>query len=151
MIALYFVAALLVMLLVVAVFASQNVHLVDVNLLVWRFSWPLGVIVLAATAAGAVVVALLGLVRQVGLSLRIHDARGRLRKAETQLESARGELDKAKAALSRKEEELSAARDEIAALKEQLEELRKRAAPEEPVAAGAAEGGPPHGPGARRG
>ena len=47
----YIVAALLVMLLVVAIFASQNVHMVDVQVLGWLFAWPLGIVVLASTAA----------------------------------------------------------------------------------------------------
>ena len=123
----YIVAALLVMLLVVAIFASQNVHMVDVQVLGWLFSWPLGIVVLASTAAGAVLVALLGLVRHVGLSLRIYDTRGRLKKTETELTSLRSELDRIRATLKEREQDLIAARAAQAAVTRELEEARRHA------------------------
>jgi len=120
------VAALLVMLLTVAVFASQNVQQVDVNLLVWDFSWPLGVIVIAATAAGAVLVALFGLVRQVGLTLRVRDVSGRLRRTETELARTKEELEKATAQVKEKEQDLVATRAQLAAASKELEEAYRR-------------------------
>lgn len=155
--ALYIVAAMLLMLLAVAVFATQNIQAVAVNLLFWHFTAPLGVIVLAATAVGAVLVALFGLVRQVGLSLRIHDTRGRLRRTEgdltttrTELERARAELEQGRTALSEKEQDLIALRAQLAAVQNELEEARKRAATT--AGAGAAgQGGSPNGSGSRQG
>lgn len=141
----YIVAALLVMLLAVAVFASQNVHMVDVHVLGWLFSWPLGVVVLASTAAGAVVVALLGLVRHVGLSLRIHDTRGRLKRSETELTTIKAELDKVRATLKTREKDLVAARAAQAAAARELEEARAQAGSTEKTP-GTPEGGRPDAP-----
>ncbi|MEW6032200.1 MAG: lipopolysaccharide assembly protein LapA domain-containing protein [Bacillota bacterium] len=123
----YVVAALLVMLLLVAIFVSQNVHLVEVNVLAWQLSWPLGVIILASTAAGAVLVALLGLVRHVGMSFRMYDARGRLRRTENELDAARTELEKAKAALAERAQDLAVTREALAAVRRELEEARRQA------------------------
>jgi len=132
------------MLLTVAVFASQNVQAVDVNLLVWQFSWPLGVIVIAATAAGAVLVALLGLVRQVGLTLRVRDAHGRLRRSETELQTTKEELEKARARAREQQEDLISTRAQLAAANHELEEARRRLSRLERED-GAREGGVPDG------
>lgn len=155
----YIVATMLLMLLAVAIFASQNIQAVDVNLLFWHFTAPLGVIVLAATAVGAVLVALFGLVRQVGLSLRIHDTRGRLRRVEqdlsgarSELEKARAELDTNRAVLAEKEQDLIALRAQLAAVQNELEEARKRTgAARGAVGTEGSEGGSPNGSGPRQG
>lgn len=147
---LYIVAALLLLLAAVAVFASQNAHLVAVNLLAWHFTWPLAVIVLVTTAAGAILVALAGLVRQVGLSLKVHDASGRLRRAEKDLATVKAELEKTKAALTEKDQALVAAKAELAVAIRELEEARREAIQAAARAGGGPEGGGHAGPGPRR-
>jgi len=141
-------AALLVVLGVVAVFASQNAHFVAMRFLGWQFTWPLAGIVLVTLVAGALAAFLVSLFRQVRLGLRIHDTSGRLRKAEKELETAKVDLDKTRA--------------DLALARRELEEARRPRAPgpsasPAPEAGGASpgpspsRGGGPSGSGPRRG
>jgi len=121
-------ATLLILLAVVAIFASQNAHMVSVSFIGWQFSWPLAGIVLLALAAGSLATFLVVLVRQVGLRLKIHDTSGRLRRAENDLQvtkseveklrselaAARAEVERSKVILSEKEQDLVALRAELA-------------------------------------
>ncbi len=114
-------AAVLILLAAVAVFASQNAHMVAVNLLGWHLSWPLAGVVLVSLVAGALVTFLVVLFKQVRLRLKIHDAEGRFRRTESELTSIRSELakvkaelEKTKAALAEKEQDLVALRAELA-------------------------------------
>ncbi len=157
----FVLAALLLLLAAVAVFATQNAHMVAVNLLGWRFSWPLAGVVLITLVAGALVAFLISLVRQVGLRLKIHDTSGRLRKAENELSAAKAELERTKveseknrAVLAEKEQHLVALRAELAAAGRELEEARRQAGPPGQGRASResceAKGGGPGGPGRGR-
>ncbi len=150
------VAVVIILLAAVAVFALQNAHLVPVTLLGWQFDWPLAGVVLVTVAAGALLVFLTALIRQVGLSLKVRDASGRLRKAENELAQARSEMEKIRAeighikvALAEKDQDLVALRAELAAKTRELEEARKLAAATAPD--GGARGGGGRGAGTRRG
>lgn len=116
----FVLAALLLLLAAVAVFASQNAHMVAVNLLGWQLTWPLAGVVLISLVAGALVAFLIGLARQLSLRLKMRDANARLRKAEGDLSAAKSELDKAKAELERLKAALLVAQQE-------LEEARRAA------------------------
>ncbi|MCL6581052.1 MAG: LapA family protein [Firmicutes bacterium] len=149
-------AAALVILAVVAVFASQNAHLVAVNFLAWRFTWPLAGIVLVTLAAGALLVFLVLLGRQLGLRLKMHDTAGRLTRAERDLAAARAELEKARATLADRERQLGALRLELGNIRTELEEARRLVARQAGTPAGRSEpdvpakGGGPGGEGDRR-
>jgi len=157
----FVLAALLLLLAAVAIFASQNAHMVAVNLLGWHFSWPLAGVVLITLVAGALVAFLIGVVRQLRLRLKMYDTSGRLRKTENELSAAKAELEKAKveseknkAALAEKEQHLVAVRVELAAAQRELEEARRQARVSGHAQAGAegngAKGGGPGGPGRGR-
>jgi len=135
------VAAALVVLAVVAVFASQNAHLVAVNFLAWRFTWPLAGVVLVTLAAGALLVFLVLAGRQLGLRLKMHDTAGRLTRAERDLAAARAELEKAKATLADRERQLGALRLELGNVRTELEEARRSAARRAGTPAGTSEPG----------
>lgn len=73
----------------VALFAVQNSHEVQVRFLGWQMHTSLAVLVIGAVAAGALLLGLLALFRQVGLGLRLRDEQSRARKAAADLEQAR--------------------------------------------------------------
>lgn len=73
----------------VALFAVQNAHEVRVRFLAWEVNTSLALLVIGAVAAGALLLGLIALFRQVGLGLKLWDERSRARKAVTDLEQAR--------------------------------------------------------------
>jgi uncharacterized integral membrane protein len=161
----FVLAALLLLLAAVAIFAVQNAHLVAVNLLGWQSTWPLAGVVLITLVTGGLVAFLVSLIRQLSLRLKIRDAGGRLRKSETDLSTAktqlgkvRDELEKVKAELARskvtageREQELASVRAALAVANHELEETRGRAASPGPGQASTpSEGGGPGGRNPRR-
>ncbi len=140
-------SALLLLLAVMAIFASQNAHMVAVNFLGWHFTWPLAGVVLITLVAGGLAAFLIGLFRQVNLRLKIYDTSGRLRKAETELVAAKTGLDKNKAELDKTKAEFDQAKTDLDAARRELEEARQRApgaepGPDAPPGNGVEGGGP---------
>lgn len=140
----FVLAALLVLLAAVAIFAGQNADLVPVNVLGAHFEWPLAGLVLIALVAGALAAFLVGLFRQLRLRLKIRETGGKLRRSETDFAAAKTELEKAKA-------ELETAKASLAVAQHELEEAR-RAADGAGLGSGngnhaAGKGGGPGGPG----
>jgi lipopolysaccharide assembly protein A len=75
--------------MLVALFAVQNSHEVLVKFLTWELHTSLALLVIGAVAAGALLLGLLALFRQVGLGLKLWDERSRSRKTATELEQSR--------------------------------------------------------------
>lgn len=78
--------------LAVAVFAVQNAEPISFRFFGWQSETSLVFVVLGAAVAGAMATGLVGLVRQVQSSLRIHQLQNRLQKAEKQIESLQEQL-----------------------------------------------------------
>jgi len=78
--------------LLVAIFAVQNAMLVLVGFLHWEFEISLALVILGSTAAGALVVFLLGLVQQVGRGMKIREYRNRILRLETELGTLQQEM-----------------------------------------------------------
>lgn len=78
--------------LLVAIFAVQNAMLVLVGFLHWKFEISLALVILGSTAAGALVVFLLGLVQQVSRGMKMREYRNKILKLETDLEALRREV-----------------------------------------------------------
>ncbi len=79
--------------LAVAVFAVQNAEPISFQLFGWQSETSLVFVVLGAAAAGAIATGLVGLVRQVRASLRIHQLQNRLQKAEKQIEALQEQIE----------------------------------------------------------
>ncbi len=75
--------------MLVALFAVQNSHEVMVKFLAWELQTSLALLVIGAVAAGALLLGLLALFRQVGLGLKLWDERSRARKTVSDLDQAR--------------------------------------------------------------
>ncbi len=78
--------------LVVAVFAVQNAGLVLVGFLHWKFEISLALVILGSTAAGALVVFLLGVVQQVGRGMKMREYRSEIRRLNAELEARQKEV-----------------------------------------------------------
>ena len=73
--------------LVVALFAMQNSSTIQVSFLTWEITTSVALVTLGAAALGAIVVGLLGSVKQVGQSLKIRNLQGRIKRMEEELDS----------------------------------------------------------------
>ena len=78
--------------LVVAIFAVQNAGLVMVGFLPYRFEVSLALVILGSTAAGALVVFLLGLVQQVTRGMKIREYRHKIQQLERELAALQEEM-----------------------------------------------------------
>ncbi|MDI7247840.1 MAG: lipopolysaccharide assembly protein LapA domain-containing protein [Bacillota bacterium] len=118
--------------LLVAVFAIQNSAPVTVTFLRWHLvDVSLALVILGSAAAGAVVVGLLGAVREIGLRLSVRSFRGKAERLGQELETAReravsveDELARLKSEVHAKARELEAARQRVEALEVELEATR---------------------------
>ncbi len=78
--------------LVIAVFAIQNATLVDIQFLAWTLSGiSLVLVILGSSAAGAIVVAVLGLFKQFKWSRRIREQQERIKRLEADLKEKASE------------------------------------------------------------
>ncbi len=112
----------LVFALAVAVFAIQNSAPVTVAFLRWRFDGlSLALVILGSSAAGAVVVGLIGAVREVRLALALRSWRGRAERLSAELDAERS-----KAVSS--EREVERLRGELHEASRRLEEAGRRQA-----------------------
>ncbi|HHW08115.1 MAG TPA: LapA family protein [Clostridia bacterium] len=81
----YWVTALLFALMV-AVFAVQNAETVNIRLLYWQFQdISLVLVILGSAAVGALLLFILGSIKQFSLMLRLKEAENKIRKLENQL------------------------------------------------------------------
>ena len=79
----------LVFALVISMFAIQNAYLVSLTFFGWEVTASFALVVISATIAGALVVGLLALFRQVGSGLRLRDERSRSQRTVQELEQAK--------------------------------------------------------------
>lgn len=77
--------------LAVTVFAVQNATAVTVRFLHWNFQTYLAVVIFGSAALGAVVVALLGLVKQIRLRWRLRTLQAQVEKWEAEYRQAERE------------------------------------------------------------
>lgn len=72
--------------LIVAVFAIQNAEVVNIRFLTWQFqNISLVLVILGSAAIGALLLFILGTIKQVSMTLKLKDAEGKIRKLENQL------------------------------------------------------------------
>lgn len=115
--------------LLVAVFAIQNSTPVTVTFLKWRLvDVSLALVILGSAAAGAMVVGLLGAVREIGLRLSLRSFRGKAERLAHELEVTRekaasleDEVARLESEARAKARELEAARQRVEALEVELE------------------------------
>lgn len=115
--------------LLVAVFAIQNSAPVTVTFLKWHLvDVSLALVILGSAAAGAVVVGLLGAVREIRLRLSLRSFRGKAERLAHDLAAAREKVANLEGAVARlegearaKARELEAARERVQALEVELE------------------------------
>ncbi|MGE5573274.1 MAG: lipopolysaccharide assembly protein LapA domain-containing protein [Bacteroidota bacterium] len=118
--------------LLVAVFAIQNSTPVTVTFLRWHLvDVSLALVILGSAVAGAVVVGLLGAVREIGLRLSVRSFRGKAERLGQELETAReraasveDELARLKSEVGAKAREIEQARQRVEALEVELEATR---------------------------
>ena len=85
----------LVFALVVAVFAVQNAITVDIQFLFWSLpKVPLSLVILASVVSGAVIVFVVGIVRQIQVTMRIREVYNKNSQLEKALEECKTKLGK---------------------------------------------------------
>lgn len=91
----YWIVALLFALMV-AIFAIQNAEVVDIRFLGWQFqNISLVLVILGSTAIGALLLFILGTIKQVPMTFKLKEAEGRIRKLESQLKELQEQLQQA--------------------------------------------------------
>lgn len=81
----YWITALLFALLV-SIFAIQNAEVVNIRFLGWQFqNISLVLVILGSASAGALLLFILGTIKQLSLALKLKEAEGKIRKLENQL------------------------------------------------------------------
>jgi putative membrane protein len=73
--------------LVVALFAMQNSSTIQVSFLTWEITTSVALVTLGAAALGALVVGLLGSVKQFGQGLKIRNLQGRIKRMQEEINS----------------------------------------------------------------
>ncbi|MGE5593881.1 MAG: lipopolysaccharide assembly protein LapA domain-containing protein [Betaproteobacteria bacterium] len=110
--------------LLVAVFAIQNSAPVTVTFLKWRLvDVSLALVILGSAAAGAVVVGLLGAVREIRLRLSLRSFRGKAERLAHELEAAREKATSLEGEVARLDGEARAKARELEAVKERVQAL----------------------------
>ncbi|MCR4402218.1 MAG: lipopolysaccharide assembly protein LapA domain-containing protein [Firmicutes bacterium] len=110
--------------LLVAVFAIQNSMPVTVTFLRWRLTdVSLALVILGSAAAGALVIALLGAVREIGLRLSLRSLRGRAERLTHELETTRGKAANLEDEVARLENEVRARTHELESARKRMEDL----------------------------
>lgn len=118
--------------LLVAVFAIQNSTPVTVTFLKWRLvDLSLAIVILGSAAAGALVIGLVGAVREIGLGFGVRSWRAKAERLASELDATRGKavsLEQDVATLQRelrdRSQELDLARQRVAELEAELEATR---------------------------
>lgn len=112
---------LLVFGLAVVLFAVQNAGPVDVRFVTWQFrEIPLAFVIVGSAAAGAVLMLLLGLAKQIGMSVRMWDTQARIKRLEGEIRQKDATIQKLETAQAKLESELEAARAEVASVQAEL-------------------------------
>ncbi len=83
----------LILMLLVAIFSIQNKEVVYVNFLIWNLQIPLVILVISAATLGAVMVGLLGIVKQISMGRRIRELSIKLKKTEDESASLKNKLE----------------------------------------------------------
>ncbi|HHX50977.1 MAG TPA: LapA family protein [Clostridia bacterium] len=82
----YWILAL-VFALIVAIFAIQNASLVDIKFFNWEFAdISLVLVILGSAAVGAIIIFILGSIKQVRLVWKMKEAEGKIKKLENELQ-----------------------------------------------------------------
>mgnify|MGYP000574981031 CR=1 FL=1 len=113
-----YLALALAFALLVAVFAVQNVEVVNVRFFSYQFETPLVLIILGSAAGGAVIVGVLGLVKQIGMSFRLWEGQSRLKRLEGEIKTLKDKEEKLTG-------ELAQARERIEALEAENQNLEQ--------------------------
>ncbi len=87
------VIAAIIFALCVAVFASQNALPVEIKLILWTVETPLVVIVIVASALGALIMGLPGWIKQFAISIRMRKLKSQYNELKTENERLLAELD----------------------------------------------------------
>lgn len=82
--------------LVVAIFAVQNTAMAEINFLTWSFDVPLVLVILGAAAAGALVLYLFGLFKQVGYWMKMRQLNHNKAELEKQVKKLEEQLNSCK-------------------------------------------------------
>lgn len=110
--------------LLVAVFAIQNSAQVTVTFLRWHIvDVSLALVILGSAAAGAVVVGLLGAVREIPLRLAVRSWRGKAERLGAEIEGARARVAEADEEVARLKSEVRDRVQDLEAARRRLEEL----------------------------
>lgn len=84
----------ILLLIVVVVFALENRTPVTVEFLAWRYDTQLGIAMIAAAVAGAIIIYVSGVVAQARLRSQLRNAETRLKETEQQLKVAAEQIPK---------------------------------------------------------
>lgn len=134
------VLALLLFGLAVVLFAVQNAQLVDIQFVTWRFAGvPLAFVIIGATAAGALIMLAVGLIKQLGLSLRLWDVQATVKRLENELKARNAAIEKLQLSEAALKAEVESVRD---ALERARQDARPAGAPDAQAGAAAAPGHP---------
>ena len=96
----------LILMLLVAIFSIQNKDVVYVTFLIWNLQIPLVILVISAATLGAVMVGLMGIVKQISMGGRIRELNGKLKKAENENSSLKEKLSTAEKSFNERNEVL---------------------------------------------
>ncbi|MEX2355495.1 MAG: LapA family protein [Thermaerobacterales bacterium] len=107
--------------LVIALFAGQNATPVEVQFFRWIYDTSMVVVIVGATAAGALLVGLISFFREMGAKVKMWDHQSKARQVETDLQAA---LERG----ARLEGELETLRNRLTAQNEELARLHEAAA-----------------------
>lgn len=84
---LYYVILVLLFAVLIAAFAIQNNLPVPIRFFGWQFETSLVMVILGTTALGAVIVGLLSILKQIGMSMKSREQQGKIRKLEAELQT----------------------------------------------------------------
>ncbi len=118
-----YLALALAFALLVAVFAVQNVDVVNVRFFSYQFETPLVLIILGSAAGGAVIVGVLGLVKQIGMSFRLWEGQSRLKRLEGEIKTLKDREEKLTGELAQARERIEALEAENQNLEQALAKL----------------------------